>query len=89
MSTPSEQPINGRLRRPKPIRTEPRRNILGAFLQNGERGADKPTETASRQTGLDHHPLGLQPDAETGQPPHLTSSRNQEDIAAAANVIDR
>ncbi|MEM6593174.1 MAG: hypothetical protein AAF672_00185 [Pseudomonadota bacterium] len=89
MSTPNEQQVNGRLRRPKPIRTEPRRNILGAFLQNGERGGDKATETASRQTGLDHHPLGLQPDAETGQQPHLTSNRNQQDIAAAANVIDR
>ncbi|MEM7472975.1 MAG: hypothetical protein AAF340_16630 [Pseudomonadota bacterium] len=77
---------SGRLRRPKPERTEPRRNILGAFLQNGER---RPQTAAPTQSGLENHPLGLQPDAETGQPPRIASSQNQEDIQAASDVIDR
>lgn len=80
--------LNGspRLRRPKPVRTQPNRNILGAFLQNGERSfRDEAQAEAAPMT----HPLGLQPDADTDPSPRINVSQDDSDIQAASDLIDR
>ena len=86
MTQTSDSADQQRLRRPKPVRKAPRRNILGVFNQKGApAGASQPYTTPAN----DSHPLGfsMEDDAPERISP-ATRSLDDEDLKAAAKLID-
>lgn len=83
----TEQQTNGRLRRPVPQRTTPRRNILGVFSQRAD---DRPRpRTSAQMDATDAHPLGIPIETGSDQADRIAPDLNQQDMQAASKLIDR